>query len=153
MIAFWPVGISESNRGGFVRQAAYLQDVMPTVIELSDGSYPTSEQIWPCLGKSIAPLFDDSSQPIHDEMLFWEHEGNAAVRDGKWKLVREYKKSWELYDITNDRTELNDLSQAEPERRERMILSWERWAKENEVAYPERFNMYEFLKRKTSKGN
>ena len=36
--------------------------------------------------------------------MFWEHEGNAAVRIGKWKLVRE-SRPWELYDMELDRTE------------------------------------------------
>ena len=42
--------------------------------------------------------------------MFWEHEGNAAVRIGKWKLVRNYPRPWELYDMDADRTELHDLA-------------------------------------------
>ena len=42
--------------------------------------------------------------------IFFEHEGNAAVRMGQFKLVRQFGKDWELYDIEADRTELNDLS-------------------------------------------
>ena len=92
-----------------------------------------------------------SHNPIHTEPIYWEHEGNAAMRWGKWKLVREYKKPWELYDIEDDRTELRDLSGNKRAKRDEMVKMWETWATANEVAFPERFNMYEFLSKKRSK--
>jgi arylsulfatase A-like enzyme len=60
--------------------------------------------------------------------MFWEHEGNAAVRIGKWKLVREYPKDWELYDMEADRTELNDLAAQQPERVADMKRQYDAWA-------------------------
>ena len=51
--------------------------------------------------------------------LFWEHEGNAAVRVGKWKLVRKFPGPWELYDMEADRTEMNDLAAQHPDKRPR----------------------------------
>ena len=149
MIAHWPAGIESSNQGSFVRQHAYLQDVMPTVIELADAKYP--EDIPPCLGQSIVPLLTGDDQPIHLEALFFEHEGNAAVRDGSWKLVREYEKPWELYNLANDRTELNNLASQETQRTARMIKAWELWATKNSVAFPKRFNMYQFMNQQRKK--
>ena len=70
------------------------------------------------------------------------------MRWGDWKLVREYRKPWELYDIANDRTELIDLSGVKETKRNQMVTMWESWATENKVAFPERFNMYEFLRKK-----
>ena len=145
MIACWPAAIRSQDAGTFVRQPAYLQDFMATFVELSGGVYPKG--IPKCEGKSMAPLIAGVRKPIHDEPLFWEHEGNAAVRDGKWKLVREYEKPWELYDIEADRTEGNDLANAMPERRDEMINAWENWATANEVSFPKRFNMYEHLRK------
>ncbi|MEE3199081.1 MAG: arylsulfatase, partial [Planctomycetota bacterium] len=59
----------------------------------------------------------------------WEHEGNRALRDGKWKLVAKGARGpWELYDIEADRTELKDLSQKHADRAESMAESWESWA-------------------------
>ena len=43
-------------------------------------------------------------------VLYWEHEGNRAVRRENWKLVTKYPGDWELYDMEADRTELEDVS-------------------------------------------
>lgn len=151
MIASWPQRIPSKLNGGYVRQHAYLPDFMATCIDLAGAEYP--QDMPPCEGKSIAPLLVGSQDPVHREPLFWEHEGNAAVRWGKWKLVREYEKPWELYDMEADRAEMHDLSEINPEKRTEMIDRWTAWAKQNEVAFPKRFNMYEFLKAKRSKSH
>ncbi len=148
MIACWPQVISARRAGGFVRQVAYLPDFMATCVELAGTRYP--ERVGPCEGASLVPLLEGSSAPIHVEPLFWEHEGNAAVRWGKWKLVREYEKPWELYDIETDPTELHDLSTGHPQQRDKMIAAWQQWATKNGVAFPKRFNMYDWLKTKNS---
>jgi len=73
------------------------------------------------------------------------------VRWGKWKLVREYKKPWELYNIDTDPAELSDLSSTHRQKTAEMIELWTDWARRNEVAFPNRFNMYEFLNRQKKK--
>lgn len=149
LIVHWPKGIPEANQGSFVRQHAYLQDFMPTVLELSGGGYP--KDAIPCDGHSMLPLLEGRNTPIHTQPIFFEHEGNAAVRDGQWKLVREYRKPWELYNVSQDRTELNDLASQHPDRKQQMIRAWESWARDTGVAFPERFNMYQFLNQKKKK--
>lgn len=72
------------------------------------------------------------------------------MRWGKWKLVREYRKPWELYDIDDDRTEMTNLSKQNASRKAEMVRMWEMWAAKHQVAFPERFNMYEFLRKKKS---
>ena len=96
----------------------------------------------------MAKVLAGKEGPIHREPIFWEHEGNAGVRSGKWKLVREYKKPWELYDLQQDRTEMNDLALRESDKRDALVKQWTAWAKANQVAFPQRFNMYEFLRKK-----
>lgn len=146
MIAHWPNGIPEGRRGSFVRQHAWLPDVMATCVQLSAAKYPAD--VPPHAGQSLLPLLQGQNEPIHEEPLYFEHEGNAAVRWGDWKLVREYRQPWELYNIRHDRTEQNDLSTAEPNQKKKMIAMWKAWATDHEVAFPERFNMYEFLRKK-----
>ena len=90
----------------------------------------------------MLPLVKGGEDPIHIDPIYWEHEGNAGVRWGKWKLVREYKKPWELYDIDADRAEMRDLSQTNSDKRAEMEKRWTAWASQNDVAFPERFNMY-----------
>jgi arylsulfatase len=67
-------------------------------------------------------------------LLFWEHEGSRAVRDGKWKITAVYPKGeWELYDIEADRTEQVNLAARYPERVKRLAAQWEEWARQNDV--------------------
>lgn len=142
-IAHWPAGMKDVKHGGFVRHAAYLPDVMATCIELASATYPDS--VPQCVGKSLAATLQGGAEPIHTEPIYWEHEGNAAVRWGDWKLVRRYEQPWELYDISKDRTELNNLAEHDTAKRDEMVAMWEAWATEHGVAFPKRFDMYQHL--------
>ena len=71
-------------------------------------------RIEPLEGQTLLPVF--AQDGIERKPMFWEHEGNAAVRIGRWKLVKRYPRAWELYDIDADRTELHDLAAQQPER-------------------------------------
>ncbi len=149
MIASWPAGIPAGLNGTYVREFAYLPDFMSTCLELSGGEYP--EGLPPAEGVSIVPLLKGKQAPVHAAPIYWEHEGNACVRWGKWKLVREYKKLWELYDLEADRTEMRDLAKVNPEKLGELTQLWTKWARKNQVAFPERFNMYEFLRKRDQK--
>ncbi|HJZ93698.1 MAG TPA: hypothetical protein VKE40_22680, partial [Gemmataceae bacterium] len=61
--------------------------------------------------------------------IFWEHEGNKAVRDGKWKLVAKDGKPWELYDMDVDRVEMHDVASKETEKATELAAAWDAWAK------------------------
>jgi arylsulfatase len=87
-------------------------------------------------GKSLVPALDD--QPIQRDALYWEHEGNAAIRVGDWKLVRlGVGGPWELYDLKTDRTELHDLVGAQPQLARELAAKWDAWARRTHVKpYP-----------------
>jgi arylsulfatase len=79
-----------------------------------------------------------ANQPIQRDALFWEHEGNAAVRVGDWKLVRMGRNGpWELYNLKTDRTELHDLAATEADRAAELAAKWDAWATRTNVKpYP-----------------
>jgi arylsulfatase len=61
--------------------------------------------------------------------LAWEHEGNCAYREGKWKLVKRWdREAWELYDMDKDRPESNDLSGDFPDLHLELIEKYQAWA-------------------------
>ncbi|MBK7133008.1 MAG: arylsulfatase [Bacteroidales bacterium] len=132
-IACLPGTVSE---GKIVAQTGHIIDIMPTFIELAGGKYPESFngiKIQSMEGVSLMPLLK-GKKLNRSNPLFWEHEGNRAIRDGDWKLVSAYDnsakkfKQWELYNLAKDRTELNDLSISESERTRKMIGEYEKWA-------------------------
>ncbi|HEU4635496.1 MAG TPA: arylsulfatase [Edaphobacter sp.] len=128
LIAKWPRQIKRKNV--FVRQPAHITDIMPTVLELAGVSYPRiyeGHDVIPLAGESLVPVLQGKSWKGHGAM-YWEHEGNRAVREGKWKLVSRAPERWELYDMESDRTENHDLSGTYPEVVQRMTGMYEAWA-------------------------
>jgi arylsulfatase len=65
-----------------------------------------------------------------ERTLAWEHEGNAAIRIGDWKLVRQFKRKWQLYDLKHDRTETSDLADQRPDKCQELGARWQQWADE-----------------------
>ena len=140
LIAHWPAGIKDQNE--LRHQPTHLIDVMATCVDVASADYPKqigSTEITPLEGKSLVAAFED--QPI-DRWLYWEHEGNRAVRDGNWKLVAKGKMAdrsqpvkWELYDLSVDRIEQNDLAKAQPDRVKKMAEKWQEYANRCQV-YP-----------------
>lgn len=127
LIVHWPDGIAD--RGGIRHAPGYLPDIMATVLELTGTPYPRryeGREIAPLEGRSLVPVFGRDG--LERPPMFWEHEGNAAVRIGKWKLVKRYPLDWELYDLDADRTELNDLAPQYPGRVADMAAQYEAWA-------------------------
>ncbi|MCX6878095.1 MAG: arylsulfatase [Verrucomicrobia bacterium] len=136
-IASWPAGIK--GRGEVRQQVGHLVDLMPTCVELAGAKYPSEfngQAIQPMEGQSLVPAFED--QALARDALYWEHEGNAAVRAGDWKLVRLGRAGkWELYNLKDDRTEQHDLAQTHPERVQQLAAKWDAWAARTRVTpYP-----------------
>ncbi len=71
---------------------------------------------------------------IGDRKLYWEHMGNRAALEGKWKLVSRYPGKWELYDLEADRTELNDLTGKMPGKAAQLLSDYNAWAERCGVA-------------------
>ena len=151
-IVHWPKGIKA--KGEFRRQIGHVIDLMPTVLELSGAKYPKEykgNKIIPYEGKSLVPTFAKS---VEDERaLYWEHNANRGMREGKWKIVSlntkkpPYIKDWELYNIEKDRSELNNLASKYPEKVKEMSAKWYAWAKRCNVLPLSNMGWYERIKK------
>jgi arylsulfatase A-like enzyme len=131
LIAHWPAGMPAERGGALEKQPVHLIDVMATAVDLSGAAYPREfggNAIEPMQGVSLRPAF--RAEPLNrEESIFWEHEGNKAVRDGKWKLVLRHRQPWQLFDMDADRTEQHDLAQQQPELVARLESAWNAWAR------------------------
>jgi arylsulfatase A-like enzyme len=126
-IVRWPGGVKRA--GGISTTPSHIIDFMPTFLEIAGASYPKTYKdhaILPMEGRSLLPVLKDAQMPAR--ALFYEHEGNRAVRDGQWKLVALDNHPWELYDLDRDRSELHDLAQRRPETVRRLAAEWDQWA-------------------------
>jgi arylsulfatase len=131
---------------------AHVKDVMATILELTDTQYPSTSRGYPVLSSDSRSLLPNMQgvERYNPETLFLEHEGNRAVRHGKWKLVSYYNEArgfidgpvgtgrrtgpWELYDMDADRVELHDLSAAHPQLRDKLIEEYGRFSERTGVS-------------------
>jgi arylsulfatase len=131
-IAHWPQG--NLRTGEIFEQPFQLTDVMPTLLELLGAQYPSTRAgvpLPPLAGQSMFGTWKGAD--VANPTLWWEHCGNAAIRSGKWKLVRQYDCPWELYEIDTDRSERTDLSAKHPDVVQELAAKWEAIAKQNGV--------------------
>ena len=148
LIAHWPDGL-EAEPGSITHEVGHIVDIMATAVDVADASYPgmhDGRSITSLEGESLVPLLKGRSRPGHS-MLFWEHEGNRAVRQGRWKITSRSHITWQLrtqysytgpfkpndvrwslYDMEADRTELNDLALEYPEKVSELARQYHRWA-------------------------
>lgn len=128
LIAHWPTGIA--GRGAWRTNPAHVIDIMPTCLDVAAATYPEERggrRIQPAEGRSLVPAF--RGEAIDRDAIFWEHEGNAAVRVGDLKLVRAGRDgAWELYDLAADRTEQHDLTAERPADVAALAARWRAWA-------------------------
>lgn len=142
-IAHWPAAIKKT--GGWYREKATLIDIMPTVLDLAGAEYPKKyhgNDIIPLTGVCLKPSFTGQSLD-RPGPLYFEHENNASIYSGDWKLVGTRvsvqggpnEKKWELYNIKEDRTELNNLALKYPGKVTELSRKWKEWADKSGV-YP-----------------
>lgn len=121
-----------NRHGNLCTIPGYLPDIMPTVLEATGAAYPETyhggNKIHPLVGTSLFPAITEKVPSLH-EYMYWEHQGNRAIRYGNWKAIRdEAGTEWELYDIVKDRTEKNNLTSQHPDVLKKLRNEWEYWA-------------------------
>lgn len=127
LIAWWPGVITQT--GCVSAELSHITDITATVLDAAGQTYPTdfnNHVVTPLAGKSLLPVLQGGTRHGHGS-LCWATGGSKAVRMGDWKLVSLPGKTWELYDLSTDRTELKDLAQQEPERVAAMAKVFETW--------------------------
>ena len=109
-------------------RVGHIVDVMATCVDVAGARYPAGGErnIPPMEGRSLVPAL--RGEPDQPRLLFWEHEGNRAARDGRWKLVARKGRPWELYDMDADRAEMHDLAANRPDEVARLARAWDEWA-------------------------
>ena len=138
LIAHWPKGIRPgvfgnrraSEEGPLVDDPSHLIDLMATCVDVSGAVYPQKYaglDVQAMEGVSLAPVFV-GKEIVRPHPIFWEHEGNHAIRKGDWKLVAKHKGEPELYNIRKDRSELDDLAGAMPGKVKELSKEWHQWA-------------------------
>ena len=128
MVAHWPNGI---DARGFHHSPWHVVDILPTILEVAGASYPKEyggHEIQALDGESFARAFSGGARAGRQQPIFWEHEGNAALRQGDWKLVRKHGCDWEFYNMVDDRTELVDQGSRHADHRDAMIRDHGAWA-------------------------
>ena len=122
----WPQKIKNPS---IVHDPTHIIDIAATIYEAANATYPkeyNGNLITPLEGESFLKV-TDSANWNRRKPIFWEHEGSRAMRDGEWKLVSEVGEGWELYNMSEDRTELSNLAEKEKDRLSKMRNSYLEW--------------------------
>lgn len=123
-IARWPGKI---RPGRVSDHLCYFPDVMPTLSELAGAKTPADSDGISFVAELLGPDVAGRRQQEH-EYLYWELGAQTAVRAGHWKAVRPGRNAaWELYDLTKDISEKNNVAADAPEQLSKM-QAWARAA-------------------------
>ena len=111
-------------------------DLLPTFCELAGKKLPKDYQLD---GESFASIFKNvpfkRSKPMFWEWRFPVNRPSkpnswvtSAVRDGDWKLLADEKRQRiELYNIAEDRFEINNLAEQNSAKAGELLAMWDEW--------------------------
>ncbi|MDH4132875.1 MAG: sulfatase-like hydrolase/transferase, partial [Gemmatimonadota bacterium] len=134
-------------KGSIGTGLTHVADIVPTLLEVAGATYPKTGpagDVPPLIGKSwVGYLAGEVESPRTDkDYLAWEVFGGRAVRQGDWKLRWQYKpygtEAWELFNVTADPAERNDLAAREPDRVKTLLALWDDYVVANNVILPSR---------------
>ena len=131
----------ESNQL-MIHSFTHISDLMPTFLELANARHPSLENqaIPPMMGKSLIPLLTGKTDTIHlNEGVGYELHGRSAYFKDEWKIVHLSvpfgNGEWQLYNLNDDPTEINDLSNEYPEKRKELIAAWNEYSEKVGMVY------------------
>jgi arylsulfatase len=124
MIVHWPDGLQDKNK--LRHNPCHFVDILPTIVDLAGGDAAkiTPAGSPPPAGRTLAPAFRKDGAAPHD-YIYFNHNNNHALRQGDWKLISTGAGGpWELYDMSKDRCEQNNLAGKQPDRVKKMAALW-----------------------------
>jgi arylsulfatase A-like enzyme len=134
LIMSWPKGIAA--RGETRDQFCHAIDVAPTVLDAVGVAAPqvvAGVPQMPLHGLSLTPALADPAATLARGPQYFEMLGHRGVYKDGWKAVTHHtagqpfdEDRWELYRLSDDFSEYEDLAAAEPARLKEMIELW--WA-------------------------
>jgi arylsulfatase A-like enzyme len=132
-IVHWPAGIP--SKSALREQPVHVIDIVPTVLELAgveQSEEHSGEAEPPLQGRSFVECLTNPDAPPPHETLWWCHNEHRAVRHNDWKLVAARDEPWELYDLSSDRTEQNNLASSHPKQVKQLEKDWNEIATDNQ---------------------
>jgi arylsulfatase A-like enzyme len=142
LIVHWPNGISDP--GASRRQYVHAVDCVPTVLDvlgIDAPAYLNGTPQRPLSGVSFAPTIRDGEAADAHETQYYEMFGCRAIYHRGWKAVTWHpiqmaeppfdQDHWELYDVTADPSECNDLSAEHPDKVRELVELWWQEAERN----------------------
>ncbi|MCO8120635.1 arylsulfatase [Stieleria sp. TO1_6] len=129
-IASWPAVVRQPN--SITDQPCHIIDLMATCMDVGKGdnisqpNFKTEQSLGPLPGISLRPLLTDQKRQSHQALYFHLFHNRAIVSEG-WKLTTDWDQAWQLFNLTTDRTELNDVSKQYPRIASRLQRQWETW--------------------------
>jgi arylsulfatase A-like enzyme len=123
--------------GAIQQGAIHITDLLPSFLDWAGIPYTTNKVSkstpHPLVGESFIPKIK-KDQWERTNPICYEWAGHRAVWKGKWKIASTYPKNkWELYDITIDRTESNNLAKGNSVIIDSLATDYKNWAANNEV--------------------
>jgi arylsulfatase A-like enzyme len=118
-IVRWP-GVAPANR--VTNQMAITMDWTATILAAAETNAAVG---YPLDGSDLVPIIR-GTRPVHDRTFFWRLKTQDAVREGKWKYLREGKDQ-SLFDLTIDEREQADFSNKNPDIMRRLSSDFDKW--------------------------
>jgi arylsulfatase A-like enzyme len=87
-------------------------DLIPTFLKAGGGDPASIEGLD---GVDMVPYLQGVNEERPHQTLYWKMEIRGAIRDGDWKMLRYPDRPAELFNLTEDPGEQNNLADAHPE--------------------------------------
>jgi arylsulfatase len=145
LVISWPKGIKA--RGEIRNQYHHAVDIVPTILEICGLEMPDvyrGVEQYPLSGVSMKYTFDAKpDDPTQKKIQYYAMLGTRAMFEDGWKAVAVHapisgkghfdQDKWELYNLSEDPAETNDLAAQYPEKLEHLKTLWLEEAEKNFV--------------------